>query len=171
MRQVRFGSYSTAATFASTPSFVRLKSLTRYWRLWPPPLWRAVLWPCPLRPPVAGRGARRVFSGRAFVTSPKSDTLWKRRPALVGLRLRMAMASSALEQLDAVAGGDSDDGPLRVRPMAELVGTPGPLGLALAVHGVDLQHADAPDRLDGVVDLRFRGSLVDHERVGVGLDQ
>src|SRR5262249_28620583 len=92
-------------------------------------------------------------------------------PALVGLRLRMAMGSSALEQLDAVAGGDSDDGPLGVRPIAELVRASGPLALALAVHGVDLQHSDAPDRFDGIVDLGLRGPLVDHEGVGVGLDQ
>ena len=29
MRQLRFGSYSTAATLAGTPSLVRLKSMTR----------------------------------------------------------------------------------------------------------------------------------------------
>ena len=29
MRADRFGSYSIAATFAGTPSFVRLKSITR----------------------------------------------------------------------------------------------------------------------------------------------
>src|SRR3954469_21335775 len=39
MRQLRFGSYSTAATLAGTPSLMRRKSTTRYWRLWPPPLW------------------------------------------------------------------------------------------------------------------------------------
>ena len=37
MRALRFGSYSMAATFAGTPSLFRRKSMTRYWRLWPPP--------------------------------------------------------------------------------------------------------------------------------------
>ena len=45
MRHERFGSYSMAATLAGTPSLVRLKSMMRYWRLWPPPRWRAVLRP------------------------------------------------------------------------------------------------------------------------------
>ena len=45
MRQLRFGSYSMAATLAGTPSLTRLKSMRRYWRLWPPPRWRAVLRP------------------------------------------------------------------------------------------------------------------------------
>ena len=37
MRQVRFGSYSIAATLAVTPSLVRLKSISRYCCLCPPP--------------------------------------------------------------------------------------------------------------------------------------
>ena len=45
MRQLRFGSYSMAATLAGTPSLVRLKSMMRYCCLWPPPRWRAVLRP------------------------------------------------------------------------------------------------------------------------------
>src|SRR5262245_28490299 len=149
MRQVRLGSYSMAATRAPTPSFVRLKSIRRYWRLWPPPLWRAVVRPSALRPPVPERGASSDFSGRSLVISAKSETLWKRRPALVGLRVRIAMGRpSALEQLDAVAGGDGDDGALGVGPAPALVGPAGALGLALAVQGVDLEDVDAPDGLD-----------------------
>ena len=45
MRQLRFGSYSMAATLAGTPSLMRRKSTMRYRCLWPPPLWRAVLRP------------------------------------------------------------------------------------------------------------------------------
>ena len=37
MREERFGSYSTATTFAGTPIFSRRKSISRYIRLWPPP--------------------------------------------------------------------------------------------------------------------------------------
>src|SRR6476661_4155507 len=98
MRQVRLGSYSMAATLATTPSLVRLKSMMRYWRLWPPPMWRAVLRPCTLRPPLRLRGARSDFSGVDLVTSEKSGDVWKRRPALVGLRERMAIGFSVLEQ-------------------------------------------------------------------------
>jgi hypothetical protein len=47
----RFGSYSTEATRAGTPSLVRLKSIRRYRRLAPPPRWRAVTRPFELRPP------------------------------------------------------------------------------------------------------------------------
>ena len=43
MRQLRLGSYSTAATLAGTPSLFRRKSITRYWRLWPPPRCRDVV--------------------------------------------------------------------------------------------------------------------------------
>src|SRR4051794_11705150 len=91
MRQLRFGSYSTAATLAGTPSLVRRKSTRRYWRLWPPPLCRAVLRPWLFRPPVALFGARRDFSGVVLVISAKSETVWNRRPGLVGLRLRSAI--------------------------------------------------------------------------------
>src|SRR4051812_19238925 len=111
MRQLRFGSYSTAATFAGTPSFVRLKSMMRYCCLWPPPLWRAVLRPYELRPPVRGLGARSDFSGLSFVISEKSETVWNRRPGLVGLRLRSGISAS-LEEVDAVVGMQGDDGAL-----------------------------------------------------------
>src|SRR4051812_37481960 len=96
MRALRFGSYSMAATLAGTPSFVRLKSMMRYCCLWPPPRWRAVLRPYALRPPVLGLGASSDFSGFDFVISEKSETDWKRRPALVGLRLRRGMVGGPL---------------------------------------------------------------------------
>ena len=37
MRAERFGSYSISRTVAGTPSLLRLKSMMRYFRLWPPP--------------------------------------------------------------------------------------------------------------------------------------
>src|SRR5215210_3083056 len=91
----RFGSYSIAATFAGTPSFVRLKSILRYRRLAPPPRWRAVLRPRALRPPDFVRPSTSVFSGRSVVISAKSGYVAKRRPGLVGLGLRMAMRFAA----------------------------------------------------------------------------
>src|SRR2546430_13934167 len=114
MRALRLGSYSMAATLAGTPSLFRLKSTMRYCRLWPPPRWRAVLRPWALRPPVLGLGASNDRSGFDFVISEKSETVWNRRPGLVGLRLRSGMALSflRLEQIDAVADGQGDDGPL-----------------------------------------------------------
>src|SRR3984957_17209597 len=105
MRALRFGSYSMAATLAGTPSLSRLKSMIRYCCLWQPPRWRGVFRPWLLRPPVDGFGARREFSGRCRVTSEKSDTVWKRRPALVGLRERSGMVGpglSVLEEVDRV---------------------------------------------------------------------
>src|ERR1700755_3147332 len=88
----RFGSYSIAATFAGTPSLRRLKSILRYSRLAPPPRWRAVLRPRALRPPLFAGPSTSDFSGLDFVTSAKSGYVEKRRPGLVGLGLRIAMA-------------------------------------------------------------------------------
>src|SRR3954468_19673458 len=148
MRQVRFGSYSMAATLATTPSLVRLKSMIRYWRLWPPPMWREVLRPCTLRPPERVRVASRVFSGVDLVTSEKSGDVWKRRPALVGLRERIAIDLSVFEQRDVVAGGQGHDGALGVGLAPEAVVLAGPGHLAGPVEGVHLDDLDAPDRLD-----------------------
>src|SRR3954470_19448847 len=138
MRALRFGSYSMAATLAGTPSFVRLKSMMRYCCLWPPPRWRDVLRPYELRPPVLGLGASSDFSGLSLVISEKSETVWKRRPALVGLRLRSGMRALllAVEQRDALSRGESDDGPLGVGTLPERGHATVALALALAVEGV-----------------------------------
>src|SRR6478609_7338324 len=92
MYAVRFGSYSIAATFAGTASLVRLKSILRYRRLAPPPRCRAVLRPSALRPPDFLSPSTRLFSGSVFVISAKSAKVMKRRPADVGLGLRIGMA-------------------------------------------------------------------------------
>src|SRR5271154_3938527 len=117
-----------AATLAGTPSLSRLKSMIRYCCLWPPPRCREVLRPWLLRPPVRGLAASNDFSGRSRVISAKSETVWKRRPALVGLRERSGMVgsrSSVLEQVDRLALVQGDDGPLGVRTV--------PDGVVLAV--------------------------------------
>src|SRR3954451_5251383 len=171
MRALRLGSYSIAATLAGTPSLFRLKSTMRYCCLWPPPRWRDVLRPYELRPPVRGLGASSDFSGRSFVISEKSETVWKRRPGLVGLRLRRGMSEPALEQLDAITGDESDERPLGVGLLAEAVRASHPRLLALAVQRVHLEHLDVEDGLDGVVDLGLRRVGVDLERVDVLLDQ
>ena len=82
----RFGSYSTAATFAGTPVLSRRKSTLRWRRLWPPPRCHEVVRPRALRPPLLlTRPPTRDFSGCFAVTSAKSETLMLRRPAEVGL--------------------------------------------------------------------------------------
>src|SRR5205823_9696417 len=173
MRALRLGSYSMAATLAGTPSLVRLKSMMRYWRLWPPPRWRAVLRPWALRPPVLGLGASSERSGRSLVTSEKSETVWNRRPGLVGLRLRRGMTATSrtFEQIDAVVGVQGDDGALGVGPLPESERAAIALALALAVQRVDLDHAHVERPLDGVVDLGFRRGGVHAERVDVPLEQ
>jgi hypothetical protein len=85
MRADRFGSYSIAATFAGTPSFVRLKSTVRKRRLCPPPLCRVVMRPRLFRPPFLVNGSSSDFSGSLFVMSSNPDVAMKRRPGLVGL--------------------------------------------------------------------------------------
>src|SRR5262249_57183641 len=96
MRAERLGSYSTATTVAQTLSLRRLKSMTRYIRLWPPPRKREVMTPWLLRPPFLGLGSSRDFSGLRLrsVISAKSLTEAPRRPGVVGLYLRMPMTVS-----------------------------------------------------------------------------
>src|SRR5215203_4948570 len=87
----RLGSYSIAATRAGIPSLRRLKSMIRYRRLAPPPRWRAVLRPLALRPPDFFSPVVSDFSGSVFVISAKSANVMKRRPADVGLTLRIGI--------------------------------------------------------------------------------
>src|SRR5918998_4344371 len=104
MCAVRFGSYSIAATRAGTPSFCRLKSMTRYLRLAPPPRWREVMRPCVLRPPDFVSPSTRRFSGSCLVTSARSSQVANRLPGLVGLCFLTGtgLRLLALEQLDRV---------------------------------------------------------------------
>jgi hypothetical protein len=55
-----------AATFAGTPSFLRLKSIFLYRRFAPPPRWRAVTRPFELRPPDFFSPSVSDFSGSFF---------------------------------------------------------------------------------------------------------
>src|SRR2546428_6458439 len=117
MRHVRLGSYSIAATLAATPNFSRRKSMRRYWRLWPPPRQRVVMWPLLFRPPDFVSGSVRERSGSVFVTSAKSETERKRVAAVTGLNCRMPI--SALEHLDRVAVLQRHD-----RPLPRAAGSP-----------------------------------------------
>src|SRR6478736_10277883 len=170
MRAVRLGSYSMWATLALTPSLSwRRKSMTRYWRLWPPPLWRVVIRPELLRPPLLESGRTRDFSGCERVISAKSATLEPRRPGVVGLYLRIPMGicpQSALvgsaEDVDR-ALAEGDDRTLGVLALAQAEARAARLALAVdRVHRGDL---DREDLLDGDLDLGLVGPRVDDERV------
>src|SRR4051794_7699409 len=171
MRAVRFGSYSMCATLAGTPSLsTRLKSISRYCRLWPPPWCRVVIRPWTLRPPFLGSGTSRDFSGVDRVISAKSATLEPRRPGVVGLYLRIGishypLADRAAEGLDTVTVSQLDHRPLGGLALAE-PGT-GALALALPVRGVHRQHTDVEDLLDRDLDLGLVRVRVDEERVPV----
>src|ERR1700730_13784274 len=150
MRAVRFGSYSICATLALTPSLSwRRKSITRYARLWPPPLWRVVMRPWAFRPPRPWSGRTSDFSGVDRVISAKSATLAPRRPGVVGLYLRIPMSVKSLyprlrrcsEQVDRLAAGrQRDDGALGALPLG--VSRPGALAFSLAVGGAHRRHPD-----------------------------
>ena len=75
MRAERFGSYSIVATTAATPCFSRLKSITRYACLWPPPIKRLVTRPVLLRPPVRCFFSTRDFSGLSAVMFSRVTTV------------------------------------------------------------------------------------------------
>src|SRR5437016_4717607 len=100
----RFGSYSIPATRAGMPNLSRLKSITRYNRLCPPPRCQEVTWPLTLRPPLLlSRPPSSERSGLRRESSEKSETLMSRRPGVVGLKVRTGIALHPLEELDALA--------------------------------------------------------------------
>src|SRR5450755_3799708 len=197
MRAVRFGSYSMWATLAGTPSLSsRRKSMSRYARLWPPPWWRTVTRPCTLRPPLECSGRTSDFSGTVRVISTKSATLAPRRPEVVGLNLRIPIASFPQlikvgpvrrpdphgacllwrasrdwpsKDVDAVASHQRHDCPLGVLALAESAASA--LALALAVHRVDVGDLDAEDLLHGDLDLALVRIGVDQERVLVLVEE
>src|SRR5687768_6455206 len=94
MCAVRFGSYSIAATFAGIPRLSRLKSMSRYFCLCPPPMNRDVIRPLLLRPPVFGLPLVRAFSGVVLVMSLNDACDWNRMPGEVGLYLLVAIVLS-----------------------------------------------------------------------------
>src|SRR5882762_9855883 len=161
MRAVRFGSYSTAATFAGTANFSRRKSMRRYWRLCPPPIYRLVMCPLLLRPPVRLSGSSSDFSGSVFVMSAKSETERKRVAGVIGRNCRMPI--SALEHLDGVALFEGDDRLLPGRPPAGVA----PVRLALGAHdqGPHARHGNLEQRLDRGLDLRLARLEMHLERV------
>src|SRR5205814_8352348 len=161
MRAVRFGSYSTLATFAGTPNLSRRKSMRRYCRLCPPPIYRLVMWPLLLRPPVRLSGSSSERSGSVFVMSPKSDTERKRVAGVTGLNWRIPI--SALEHRDRIPFFQGDDRLLPGRPPPHIA----PVAAALRAHdhGAHGGDADFEQRLDRRPDLRLGRVRVHAKRV------
>src|SRR6266496_4725966 len=161
MRHVRLGSYSIAATFAGTPNFSRRKSMRRYWRLWPPPRQRVVMWPLLFRPPDFVSGSTSERSGSVFVTSAKSETDRKRVALVTGLNCRMPI--SALEDLDRVAFLQRHE---RLLPRAAGPRV-APVGAPLRAHHqrAHVGHRHLEQRLDRRLDLRLRRFRMTLERV------
>src|SRR5690606_27579739 len=127
-----------------------------------------------LRPPDLGSGLSSDFSGVDRVISAKSATLAPRPPGVVGLYLRIAMSirSSAhrpAEGLDPVALCELDQGPLG--GLAPPPPGPSALALALPVAGVDRNHPDVEDLLNGDLDSGLVGVRSDQEGVPVLVQQ
>src|SRR6478672_2476460 len=134
-------------------------------------MWRVVMRPALLRPPVFDRGRTSDFSGVAGVISTKSATDEPRRPGVVGLYLRIPMfvcpypssiSGARTEDVDR-ALAEGDDRTLGVLALAEA--EPGAAGLADTVEGVDGVNLDVEDALDGDLDLRLVRPRVDDEGV------
>src|SRR5918993_4260629 len=93
MRDERFGSYSIVATFAGMSFLSRLKSITRYSRLWPPPRHHDVSSPWLLRPPERCSFSVSGAYGSLVVISSNVWTVLKRVAGDVGLNFRMGISS------------------------------------------------------------------------------
>src|SRR3954451_7151843 len=134
-----------------------------------------------LRPPLLCRGRTSDFSGSDRVISTKSATLAPRRPGVVGLYLRMPMASlsprpyqrpsadGSTEDVDPLALCKGDDRALRVLALTE-TGL-GALALTNSVDRVDALDLDPEDRDDALLDLGLVGIRVHDERVLVLVDE
>src|SRR6476659_8229314 len=152
MRAVRFGSYSTVATVAGTPSLLRRKSIRRKQRLWPPPRKREVMRPKWLRPPVRFIASVRDFSGLLPCdSSEKSGATRPRLPGVVALCGRRPIFLDSLEELDGLTRRDGDDGLLPVGASPHEAAH----ALLLAAHHrrTDGDDVDVPQLLDGVANL------------------
>src|SRR5688500_4344131 len=99
MRADRFGSYSTVETVAGMPFLSRLKSMTREFRLCPPPRHQDVSSPWLLRPPDLRSGSMSGRCDSVVVMSSNVWTVWKRRPGDVGLYLRIGMTDPCLRTI------------------------------------------------------------------------
>src|SRR5881296_1853747 len=151
-----------AVTRPGTPNFSRRKSMRRYCRLWPPPRYRAVMWPLLLRPPLPLSGSSSDFSGVVFVISSKSDTERNRVAGVTGLNCRIPI--SALEHGDRIALFEGHDRFFPRRPSAR-ARHPQTAGAPPGAHDQrpDVRHGHLEEPLDSRADLRLRGLRVHTE--------
>src|SRR2546428_825752 len=150
-----------AVTRPGTPNFSRRKSMRRYCRLWPPPRYRAVMWPLLFRPPVPRSGSTSERSGSVFVISEKSETERKRVAGVIGLNCRVPI--SALEHRDRIAFLERYDRLFPGRPPAREAA----IGAALGAdhQRADIRDSDLEQRLDRRLDLRLGGLGQHAERI------
>ena len=94
MFALRLGSYWMLLTVAGISSLSRLKSMMRYFLRLPPPMWRTVILPWLLRPPLFLVSSMSERSGFTSVISSYACTVMKRRAADVGLYLLIAIFCS-----------------------------------------------------------------------------
>src|SRR3954469_21447777 len=107
MRAERFGSYSIAVTSAATPCLRLLKSILRYFCLWPPPMCRAVNRPLLFRPPLLFFTSVKLLCGLfAEVTSGKAGSDLKRRTGVSGRKLLSAIKLDEIDLLALLQGYD-----------------------------------------------------------------
>src|SRR3712207_9508394 len=114
MKADRLGSYSTRSTVPLTSSLRRLKSITRYRRLAPPPRKRTATRPPPPRPPDLVRPSTRLFSGLPLCSSLRSTSTRPRRLGEVGLYCFRAMRLEPRGHVDRLAFGQRHDGFLEI---------------------------------------------------------
>src|SRR5690349_12415869 len=131
-------------------------------------MWRVVMRPLLLRPPVFGLASTRRFSGFFFVISSKSGRSLKRFVGVSGLKDLSPMAWLWLREFDLLTRRQGDDGLLPV------TGAPGVLRPAAAefaadVDGVHTDHLLLEELLDGLSDLHLVGGQLYAEYVLISL--
>src|SRR3954470_713437 len=111
MNAERFGSYSSRSTVAGTSQVRRLKSICRYFCLWPPAMPREVTWPLLLRPPVLRLPSVSALTGLPFQSEDLSTRIRPRCDEVVGLYClsAIARASNTGGDVDGLALGQRHD--------------------------------------------------------------
>src|SRR6266705_2002452 len=159
MRAERFGSYSMPITSAATPRLRRLKSILRYFCLWPPPMWREVSRPKLLRPPVFFFGSTRLLAGCHFVISSKAGSDLKRSVGVSGRKF----FSAILNQVDLLAFLQRDDRLLPICFATKRAAHPRPFSRIVA--GVNIDNLLLEQALNRVFDLDLVRARMDPENV------
>src|ERR1700730_2680698 len=121
MFELRFGSYSIAATFAGTPTLSRRKSTWRYCFLCPPPRCQTTISPWLLRPPERFLGSSSAFSGSCLVIWLLSRTVINRRDAVYGLKLFSPIAASYLLSASRSARAERGISPSNFAPLLQIL--------------------------------------------------